>query len=132
MKLILFTLLFSLAHAQSLPEMDVKNWTNGGRAKTLAIFANEVYGKVPSGKVASEWALDRESLVFDGKVHRREYVLTLGGKLKVWALAYIPVTEKRSRHFWGSTLRETIRLKSTSGLPKRTMEREERMRIVGP
>jgi hypothetical protein len=101
MKLILFTLLFSLAHAQSLPEMDVKNWTNGGRAKTLAIFANEVYGKVPSGKVASEWALDRESLVFDGKVHRREYVLTLGGKLKVRALAYIPVTEKKVPAFLG-------------------------------
>ena len=101
MKLIFFTLLFSQAHGQSLPAMDVGNWKNGGRTKTLEVFANEVYGKVPSGKVASEWVLDRESLIFEKKVHRREYVLTLGGALKVRALAYIPVTNKKVPAFLG-------------------------------
>lgn len=101
MKLILFTLLFSQAHGQSLPAMDVGNWKNGGRTKTLEVFANEVYGKVPSGRVASEWVLDRESLIFKEKVHRREYVLTLGGSLKARALAYIPVTDKKVPAFLG-------------------------------
>ena len=95
MKFIPFTLLIGLSQAQSLPEMNVENWKDGGRAKTLEVFTNEVYGKVPTGKVSSEWALDRESSIFDGKVHRREYVLTLGGELKVRALAYIPVTDKK-------------------------------------
>lgn len=105
MRFIPFALLFGLAHAQSLPEMDVKNWKVEGRAKTLEVFSNEVYGKVPAGKVTSEWALDRESVILEGKVSRREYVLILGGQLKVRALAYIPVTEKKVPAFLGLNFR---------------------------
>lgn len=101
MKLFCFALLIGLAEAQALPEMDVTNWKAGGREKTLEVFANEVYGQVPSGKVTSEWALDRESLIFEGKVHRREYVLTLGGQLKARVLAYIPVNKKTVPAFLG-------------------------------
>jgi len=129
MRFIPFALLFGLVHAQSLPEMDVKNWKSGGRAKTLEVFANEVYGKVPSGKVASEWALDRESLILEGKVSRREYVLTLGGQLKVRALTYIPVTGKKVPAVLGLNFGGNHTIESDEWITK--SNDEERGKAVG-
>lgn len=101
MKSLLFLCTMSLAYSQTIPVDDLADWKSGGRKRTLEIFSREIYGVVPKEEIASEWSLDRESEILEGKVRRREYVLTLGGILKARALVYLPAVEGRFPAFLG-------------------------------
>jgi len=103
MKLWVFLLTTMLMSAE--PVSNPAEWSKEARKETLTVFQREVYGVNPAGKVASEWVLDRERKVMEGTVVQREYVLTLGGTLKVRALLYLPVGKKDVPVFLGLNFR---------------------------
>ena len=92
---------FGVVHSQVIPIEDLHTWKGGGRSWTMNFFKTQVYGVVPTKEISSVWKMDRESTILEGKVKRREYVLTLGGTLKARALAYIPVSEEKVPAFLG-------------------------------
>mgnify|MGYP006080875975 FL=1 len=116
MKPWLLLLTTSLMSAETVS--DPAKWSSEARAKTLEVFQREVYGTNPTLKFKSEWKLDRESEVMDGKVLRREYVLTLGGSLKARALAYFPVGKKDVPAFLGLNFRGNHTLEEDDWITK--------------
>jgi len=76
-------------------------WKSKGRAATLKIFSEQVYGVTPKTKIATEWKLDRESEALDGKAIRREYLLTFSGRLTARVLMYAPKGKASAPAFMG-------------------------------
>jgi len=97
---------------------DPANWSPEARAKTLEVFEKEVYGINPKGGIPSEWKLDRERTIMEGKVHQREYVLTLGGSLKARALAFLPVGKENVPAFLGLNFRGNHTLQADEWITK--------------
>jgi hypothetical protein len=71
---------------------DRAGWESGGRARTLALFESHVYGRVPADfQPRIEWKLDREDGdALEGTAIRREYLVTIGGRVPVRMLLYLP------------------------------------------
>lgn len=72
----------------------VEDWEHHGRAATLEVFAEQMYGRAPVGRPAG-MSFQLESEVDDalgGKAIRREYVLKFGedGGSRVRLLLYLP------------------------------------------
>ncbi|MFT7303152.1 MAG: hypothetical protein ACI8UZ_001990, partial [Akkermansiaceae bacterium] len=99
MKPWLFFLTASLMSAETVS--DPVKWSPEARLATIKVFEREVYGINPTAEISSEWKLDRESKILDGRVDRREYVLTLAGSLKARALVYLPAGKKDVPAFLG-------------------------------
>lgn len=100
-KWLLFFFLTFVAFGQDSTKVDLDSWKKSGRKAAMEFFSTEVYGVVPAGEIRSDWKLDRESEVLDGRVVRREYVLTLGGSLNARVLAYVPKGAKNVPAFLG-------------------------------
>lgn len=120
MKPWLFLLTASLMSAETVS--DPAKWSPEARSETIKVFEREVYGVNPTGKVSSEWKLDRESRILDGKVDRREYVLTLGGSLKARALVYLPTGKKDVPVFLGLNFRGNHTLEEDEWITKSNEE----------
>jgi hypothetical protein len=81
-----------LALAGGVAVADRAGWESGGRARTLAHFESHVYGRVPADfQPGLEWKLDREDGdALGGTAIRREYLVTIGGRVPVRMLLYLP------------------------------------------
>ncbi len=75
---------------------DHRDWENFGRAGTLEMFRKYVYGRVPKGVDAGvQIEIEEERVgVFGGIAVRRQYLVTIGGKVKVRMLVYVPKNRK--------------------------------------
>ncbi len=87
-----FTLPDPLAPAGGPVVTDLAGWESGGRARTLALFENHVYGRVPDGfRPGIQWKLDREDgEALEGAAIRREYLVMIGDRVPVRMLVYLP------------------------------------------
>jgi len=85
-----------LAPAGGPAVTDLAGWESDGRARTLALFESHVYGRVPEGfQPGLEWKLDREdNEALDGTAIRREDLVTIGDRLPVRMLLYLPKAAK--------------------------------------
>jgi hypothetical protein len=81
-----------LAPAGGPAVTDRTGWESGARARTLAMFESHVYGRVPAEfQPGLEWKLDREDGdALDGTAIRREYLVTIGSRIPVRMLLYLP------------------------------------------
>jgi len=92
----------SLLFAEPVPEPT--SWSPEGREKALETFRHEVYGTTPTDEIPRSWKLDRESSLKDGRVRRREYLLTLGQPaeaLTARVLIYLPAEKENAPAFLG-------------------------------
>ncbi len=120
MKLWILLLTASLVSAE--PVSDPAKWSPEARKKTLEVFAREVYGVNPSDEVSRVWKLDRESSIMEGKVVRREYLLTLGGSLTARALVFLPAGKKAVPAFLGLNFRGNHTLEEDEWITKSNEE----------
>lgn len=116
MKPWLFFLTASLMSAETVS--DPVKWSPEARLATIKVFEREVYGINPTAEISSEWKLDRESKILDGRVDRREYVLTLAGSLKARALVYLPAGKKDVPAFLGLNFRGNHTLEGDEWITK--------------
>ncbi len=86
------------------PVKSVKDWKKR-RAEIFSLFENEMYGKVPEGKVEScSCLISQDENACNGLAIRREIEITLsreGKKVPINLLMYIPKAAKKSPFFLG-------------------------------
>ncbi|MEX1113991.1 MAG: acetylxylan esterase [Akkermansiaceae bacterium] len=87
-----YTLPDPLAPAGGPAVTDRASWESGGRPRTLSLFEDHIHGREPADfQPKLEWKLDREDGdALDGTAIRREYLITIGGKVPVRMLLYLP------------------------------------------
>jgi len=100
-KYLLFLLMGAFSYGQNDALQDLKKWKSQGRREVIDFFAREVYGVVPAAKVSAKWNLDRESVLANGAIIRREYLLSLADQLEARVLVYLPKSEKSVPAFLG-------------------------------
>ncbi|MFK7911377.1 MAG: acetylxylan esterase, partial [Akkermansiaceae bacterium] len=68
------------------------DWESHGRATTLGLFYDHVYGKIAKGfKPKMTWKIEREDpAALGGIAIRRQYLVTFENKIKARLLVYIP------------------------------------------
>jgi hypothetical protein len=71
---------------------DRASWESVGRHHMLDLFEGHVYGRVPADfQPTLEWKLDKEDDgALEGTAIRREYLITIGGRVSVRMLLYLP------------------------------------------
>lgn len=83
-----------------------EQWEKVGRPATLKLIAEQMYGKQPTKVPKLNLKLDLEVPdALDGKAIRREYVLTVGEKVKIRMLVYLPKTAGPVPAFMGLNFR---------------------------